>query len=141
MIIISGNTFSKDLKWNCGSLDLRFNEIPGKSGKEFKVDGCWQDETYFIISADCKENLKACFKKGENNEIQHPGGKLGAPDFVLCYRLGGKPRFLEVKINNKWEYTSSCFFKSQYSFIDGETLMKEKKDLLKNPKVEIPVKK
>jgi hypothetical protein len=113
---------AQSLAWNCGKLSLMWNEVPVSPGKEFQIDGCWQEKTYFIISSNCKKNLDSCLKLGAGNAIKHPGGLLGAPDFVACYRAGGRPRFLKVKINEKWEDTSSCFFKSEKSFVDAETM-------------------
>ena len=111
-----------------------WNEVPNKPGKEFQVEGCWQDKTYFIISSNCKKNLNSCLKLGSGNAINHPGSPIGAPDFVACYRAGGRPRFLKAKIKDEWQDTSSCFFKSEKSFIDAETMynLQNKRNIKKN---------
>lgn len=118
--------FAADLKWNCGKLDLKFIEVPGSSGTEFKVDGCWQDETYFLLSSDCQKNPKECLKRGKAKKINHPGGGIGSPAFIQCYRVGGRPRFLQVKAKDKWVDTSTCFFGSEKSFMDFDTIKKKK---------------
>ncbi len=127
-------SFAETLAWNCGKLQLMWNEVPNKPGKEFQVEGCWQDKTYFIISSNCKKNLNSCLKLGSGNAINHPGSPIGAPDFVACYRAGGRPRFLKAKIKDEWQDTSSCFFKSEKSFIDAETMynLQNKRNIKKN---------
>ena len=84
---ISTSAIASELLWNCENLSLKWNEIPGKPGKEFRIDGCWQDKTYFLISSDCRKNPKMCLEKGKNHSIPHPGASLGSPAFSLCYRL------------------------------------------------------
>ena len=113
---------AREIKWNCEKLSLRFNEVPGTVGKEFLVEGCYQEKTSFLISQDCKNNPKECIKKGLDNKLAHPGAGIGSPAFVQCYRIGGRPRFLEVKISDKWQKTSTCFFKSEKSFMDYDTI-------------------
>ncbi len=120
-------SYAKELAWNCGTLELKWTEIPGEPGVMFKVDGCWQTETFYLISADCKKDASSCLAKGKGKEIAHPGGRLGSPEFIQCYRLGGKPRFLEVKAQDKWEKTVSCFFGSQNSFMDYDSIKKTQK--------------
>lgn len=125
-ITFSSAAFAVDLKWNCEKLALKFIEIPGTEGKEFTVDGCYQDDTYFLVSADCQKNSKACLKRGEKKVIKHPGGGVGSPAFIQCYHVGGRPRFLQVKVKDKWIDTSTCFFGSQNSFMDYDTISKNK---------------
>jgi hypothetical protein len=121
-LIFSPICFAAKLNWICENLNLKFNEIPDKPGVEFNVLGCYQDKTYFLISNDCKSNPKTCLSRGEKNKIPHPGGGIGSPMFVKCYNIGGRPRFLQVKVNNEWINTSTCFFGSQNSFMDYDSL-------------------
>jgi len=116
---------AEELKWNCGILDLQFNEVPQQKGVEFKVDGCWQDKTYYLISTDCRKDIGSCLIKGKGNEFQHPGNGIGSPAFIQCYKIGGKPRFLKVKIKESWENTSTCFFGSEKIFADYDSIFKE----------------
>jgi len=111
-----------ELKWNCGELQLEFNEVPMQKGREAKYGGCWQDETYFLISENCKTNIKTCLDKSKGFELNHPGGAMGSPAFVQCYRVGGKPRFLKLKTPQKWVNTSTCFFKEEKSFADYDSI-------------------
>ncbi len=127
LAFISFSTFAADLKWNCGELSLKFIEIPGTEGSEFKEKGCYQDESLFLISADCQKNPKECLKRGEKKKIAHPGGGIGSPSFIQCYRVGGRPRFLQVKVKEKWTDTATCFFGSQKSFMDFDTIFKSQK--------------
>jgi len=129
ILIFSFSSFAQaeDLKWNCEKLNLKFIEIPGTEGKQFSVDGCYQSETYFLISNDCKKNAKQCLSRGEKKKIEHPGGGIGSPGFIQCYRVGGRPRFLQVKVKDKWFDTYTCFFGSENSFMDFETISQNKK--------------
>lgn len=127
ILTFTSATFAADLKWNCEKLNLKFIEIPGTAGKEFTVDGCYQAETYFLLSSDCQKKPDACLKRGEKKVIKHPGGGIGSPAFIQCYHVGGRPRFLQVKVKDKWIDTSTCFFGSQNSFMDYDTISKNKK--------------
>ena len=126
VVVFSNFTYANVLKWNCEKLNLKFVEDPTAKGTEFKVAGCWQTSTIFLISSDCKKDPKSCLSRGKNNKLQHPGGEVGSPAFVQCYNVGGRPRFLQVKIKDKWENTSTCFFGSQNSFMDFDTILKNK---------------
>lgn len=125
-LIFTNYIYATELKWNCDNLDLKFNEIPTEKGKEFNVSGCWQESTFFLISSDCKANPKTCLIRGKENILKHPGGGIGSPAFVQCYNVGGRPRFLQVKVKDKWEDTSTCFFGSENSFMDYDTILKNK---------------
>lgn len=125
-ILFSNLIYASDLKWNCEKLNLKFIENPAEKGKEFKVAGCWQESTLFLISSDCQKNPKICLSRGKENVLKHPGGGIGSPSFVQCYNVGGRPRFLQAKINSKWEDTSACFFGSENSFMDFDTILKNK---------------
>lgn len=126
ILLFSNLTTAADLKWNCGNLNLMFSEDPNEKGTEFKVSGCWQTSTLFLISSDCQKNPKTCLKRGQKNILKHPGGGVGSPAFVQCYNTGGRPRFVSVKIKDKWESTSTCFFGSEKSFMDFDTILKYK---------------
>lgn len=126
LILFTNLVYASDLKWNCEKLDLQFIENPIEKGTEFVVQGCWQESTFFLISADCKKDPKSCLSIGKGNTIKHPGGGIGSPSFIQCYNIGGRPRFLQVKIKDKWEDTSTCFFGSEKQFMDFDTIMKNK---------------
>jgi hypothetical protein len=113
---------ASELKWNCGELQLEFNEVPMQPGREVKMKGCWQEKTYYLISENCKANIMSCLDKGKGRELNHPGGGMGSPFFILCYKNGGKPRFLKIKISEKWENTSTCFFGEEKSFADYDSI-------------------
>lgn len=125
-ILFSNFIYAADLKWNCEKLNLKFVENPTEKGSEFKVSGCWQTSTFFLISSDCQKNPKSCLSRGKKNILKHPGGGIGSPAFSQCYNVGGRPRFLQVKIKDKWEDTSTCFFGSEKSFMDFDTILKNK---------------
>ncbi len=127
LLFVSSFALAEDLKWNCEKLNLKFIEIPGSAGKEFTVDGCYQSETYFLVSKDCKKDPKECLSRGEKKKIDHPGNGIGSPGFIQCYRIGGRPRFLQVKVKEKWMDTYTCFFGSENSFMDFETISQNKK--------------
>lgn len=126
LILFSNFIYATELKWNCEKLNLSFVENPAEKGKEFNVSGCWQTSTYFLISSDCQKNPKSCLSRGKNNTIKHPGSGIGSPAFAQCYKVGGRPRFLQVKIKDKWENTSTCFFGSENSFMDFDTISNNK---------------
>lgn len=126
ILSFSSVIFSNELKWNCENLKLKFVENPAEKGSEFSASGCWQESTYFLISNDCQKAPKDCLLKGEKKEIKHPGGGIGSPAFSQCYNVGGRPRFLQIKIKDKWENTSTCFFGSENSFMDFDTILKNK---------------
>ena len=119
-------TYASELKWNCEKLNLKFIENPAEDGVEFKVDGCWQTSTIFLISSDCKKDPKKCLSIGKGNSLKHPGGGIGSPAFVQCYNIGGRPRFVQVKVKDKWEDTSTCFFGSENKFMDFNTILNNK---------------
>ena len=60
IILFSNITYASELKWNCQKLNLQFIESPGEKGTEFSVEGCWQESTFFLVSADCKKDPKSC---------------------------------------------------------------------------------
>ena len=126
LILFSHLTFGSELKWNCELLNLQFIENPAEKGTEFKVQGCWQTSTFFLVSSDCKNDPKKCLSIGKGNILKHPGGGIGSPAFVQCYNIGGRPRFLQVKINGNWEDTATCFFGSENKFMDFDTILKNK---------------
>lgn len=126
LVFCSQTIVANELKWNCEKLNLKFIENPAEKGKEFEVPGCWQTSTFFLLSSDCQKNPKSCLERGKNNTLKHPGGGIGSPAFVQCYNIGGRPRFLQVKIKDKWEDTSTCFFGSENSFMDYDTILKNK---------------
>jgi hypothetical protein len=113
---------ASELKWNCGELQLEFNDVPMQKGREAKYNGCWQDKTFFLISENCKANIQSCLAKAKGFELNHPGGAMGSPAFVQCYRVGGKPRFLKLKTTEAWVNTSTCFFKEEKSFADYDSI-------------------
>ena len=121
-LAFSHATMSTELKWNCGELQLEFNEVPMQPGREVKIRGCWQEKTFFLVSENCKADIKKCLEKGKGHELNHPGGGMGSPFFILCYKSGGKPRFLKLKAQEKWENTSTCFFGEEKSFADYDTI-------------------
>jgi hypothetical protein len=119
---IQFGAIASELKWNCGELLLEFNDVPMKKGREAKYNGCWQDKTYFLISENCKSNIHSCLEKSKGFELNHPGGAMGSPAFVQCYKIGGKPRFLKLKTPDSWVNTSTCFFKEEKSFADYDSI-------------------
>jgi hypothetical protein len=118
-----------DSEWKCGKLKLMFNENPTKPGDEFQLAGCYKTGSLFLISNDCKKNPNSCLKRGKGSKIKHPGAQMGSPDFVQCYNNGGRPRFLKIFVDEKWEDSSTCFFGSRKHFMDYDTieLSQEKK--------------
>lgn len=120
-LLIIFNLHASEMK--CGKLDLMFVEDPTKPGEEFKVEGCYNPNTYFMVSKDCRKNPTKCLSVKSKTPINHPGGEFGSPAFVQCYKNGGKPRFLKLKVGNNWEDTSTCFFGSREHFMDYDTLM------------------
>ncbi len=107
----------------CGDLELKFTENPNRPGEEFKVKGCYNPKSFLIVSESCKKDPGACLKAGESKKVDHPGVQMGSPQFVLCFKNGGRPRFLEIKVNEKYIDTSTCFFGNKETFMDIETMM------------------
>lgn len=123
LIFLIPSAHAKELTWHCGTLKLRWQEIPGKTEPAFQVKGCWQEKTLGLRSDSCKDQ-DSCLKRGKRKEMAHPGGGIGSPGFVYCYRAGGKPRFVQAEIEGKWENTSACFFGGPGHFLDLETVLR-----------------